>query len=58
MSMLFRGFPTTAHFSEETIEAVEARLTEKAGKTYVRCLVRQKDVFAASEERGLYHLRS
>lgn len=47
---LFRGFTTTAHFSEKTIEAVEARLTEKAGKTYVRCLVRQKEVLAKPEE--------
>lgn len=34
---LFRGFTTTAHFNEEAIAAVEARLSERAGKTYVRC---------------------
>lgn len=42
--------PTTAHFSEATIRAVEKNLSEKNGKPYLKCLVRGKDVMAKPEE--------
>lgn len=41
---------TTAHFSEATIAALEERLTEKNGKPYLKCFVRNKDVMAKPEE--------
>lgn len=37
-------------FGQAVVVAVEANLTEKNGKTYVRCLVRKKDLQAKREE--------
>lgn len=42
--------PLLEFFGKSVLEAVEARLTDKGGKTYVRCLVRDKDVQAKREE--------
>jgi len=47
---LFATFTQTAHFDEKTFKAVEKTLTEKSGKPYLRCLVRNKDVMAKPEE--------
>ncbi len=37
-------------FSAKSIAAVEAALTERNGKSYLKCRVRQKDVLAKPEE--------
>lgn len=38
------------HFGQQALNAIEERLSAKAGKMYVRCLVRSKDVQAKREE--------
>lgn len=44
------GIAVTDFFGQAAIAAVQAALTRKASKTYVRCRVRRKDVLAKSEE--------
>jgi type I restriction enzyme M protein len=43
-------FKRTAYFDEKTLSAVEALLSEKNDKVYVKCQVRQKNVLAKPEE--------
>jgi len=47
---LFAQFSHTTHFDEKTVAAVESLLVSKNEKTYIRCLVRQKEVLAKPEE--------
>ena len=41
---------TAADFVEATIEAVDTRLSEKGGKWFLKCFVRNKEVIAKPEE--------
>ena len=47
---LFEPFTTTAHFSDAAIRAVEKTATRKGDKTYLRCLIRNREVLAKPEE--------
>ncbi len=37
-------------FSPESIDRIEKRITEKNGKYYIKCLIRDKEVMAKPEE--------
>ena len=57
LSIILRGSDyKLSQFSEERIQALECRITEKEGKYYVNCLVRKKDIQIKPEEvvRQLY----